>query len=102
MIVKIIDLETEKVVTEYEVYKDIQERYAANEKEFKKLDQPYIPLVTPEYLALINLKDKSLVTIDECKYMVIGEYELDTDEGIISIYVEQYKVSKSKAKFGRR
>ena len=62
-------------------------------------------LVTPEYLSLMTLSDKSLFIINKTNYLVVGEPEINADLGEHVVYVEAYKIvkkSSSRAKFGKK
>ena len=109
MIVKVINIENEKVVLEYDIYEDIQSRYSETEAEFNKLDHPYLPLSTPEFTSLMAMRDKSMLTTKSGKFMIIGELDIDAEEGIATFYCEEYKSSKpkkeevaKKSSFGRK
>ena len=101
MIVKIINIDgDDKEILVYDVYQQILDKFSDTEEEEAELDQTYMTMVTPEYMSLLALRDKSLITIKKTNYFVAGEPELNIDEGEYLIFVEPHKATKSKKKGG--
>lgn len=105
MVVKVIDLDTEKELLVYDAYQEVLDLFSETKEEEEALEKPYMSLVTPEYLSLMTLRDKGLFIINKTNYLVVGEPEVNADEGAHIIYVEGYKATKkspSRGKFGKK
>lgn len=104
MVVRLIELETDKVILEYDVSQEILDKFSETQEEEDNLDKPYMALVDAEYMALLSLKPTSQFTINKKRYVVLDVPNIDADEGTLDLFVEEYVSTtvSSSSGFGKK